>query len=125
MEKELIINGFTFIFNEEDEFYECKGRIHYNEEGVIAPEPLLWKAGLKLEQQLKEAKQRSEDLNNDLIELAQKKTKYIRGRTEYITQYIDQNLGQYDERFSKNGICAIPQEFVNAHNKAARKPETK
>lgn len=87
---------------------------------------MLWRERVaEVEQRLREAEKAGDELNDKLEELAKKKTKYIRGRTEYITQYIDQNLGKYDERFSKNGICAIPEEFVNAHNKAAAKPETK
>ena len=73
----------------------------------------------EVEAQLKEAEQRSNELNDQLSDLAKKKTQIIRGRTEYITQYIDQNLKRYDNQ------CRIPQEFVKAHNDAARKPNTK
>ena len=73
----------------------------------------------EVEAQLKEAEQRSNELNDQLSDLAKKKTQIIRGRTEYITQYIDQNLKRYDNQ------CRIPQEFVKAHNDAARKPDTK
>lgn len=84
---------------------------------------MIWRDRVaEVEQRLREAEKASDELNDKLEELAKQKIKYIRGRTEYITQYIDQNLGQYDERFSKGGICAIPPEFVKAHNDAARKP---
>lgn len=87
---------------------------------------MLWRERVaEVQEQLKEAQQQSNQLNDQLEELAKKKTQYIRGRTEYITTYIDQNIGKYDERFSKNGICAIPPEFVKAHNDAAAKPQPK
>ena len=79
----------------------------------------------EVEARLAVAEQHSAELNTKLDEMARKKTQYIRGRTEYITKYIDQNLTQYDERFSKTGMCAIPSEFVQAHNDAAKKPGTK
>ena len=50
----------------------------------------------EVEAQLKEAEQRSNELNDQLSDLAKKKTQIIRGRTEYITQYIDQNLKRLD-----------------------------
>ena len=79
----------------------------------------------EVEAQLKLAQQESEQLNDRLEAAAQKRTQTVRTRTEYITRYIDREIVKYDEKFSKNGICAIPEEFVKAHNDAARKPETK
>ena len=60
-----------------------------------------------------------------LAAAANKKTQIVRNRTEYITRYIDREIVRYDEKFNKDGICAIPPEFVKAHNDAAKKPETK
>ena len=79
----------------------------------------------EVQQKLLEAQQQSNQLNDQLEELAKKKTQYIRGRTEYITRYIEKDVAKYDDKFNKDGICAIPQEFVKAHNDAAKKPETK
>ena len=79
----------------------------------------------QVEEQLKVAEQRSAELNDALAAAANKKTQIVRNRTEYITRYIDREIVRYDEKFNKDGICAIPPEFVKAHNDAAKKPETK
>ena len=73
----------------------------------------------EVEARLKQAEQQSNDLNDQLDTKAKQKTQYIRGRTEYITQYIDQEVTKYDDQ------CRIPREFVRAHNDSARKPEIK
>lgn len=52
-----------------------------------------------------------------------KKVQYIRGRTEYINQYIDREIVKYDTKFAPGGICEIPKEFIEAHNKAAEAPK--
>lgn len=72
-----------------------------------------------VEQRLQAAEQRGEKLNDQLSNQARQRTQIIRGRTEYITKYIDQNVAKYDNQ------CVIPQAFVQAHNDAARKPDTK
>lgn len=73
----------------------------------------------EVEQKLKIAEQKSELLNDQLSAAAEKKTQVIRGRTEYIRTYIDREVAKYDNQ------CRIPEEFVRAHNDAARKPDTK
>ena len=87
---------------------------------------MMWRERVaEVQEQLKEAQQQSNQLNDQLEELAKKKTQVIRGRTEYITRYIEKDVAKYDDRFSKNGMCAIPQEFVKAHNDAAARPKNK
>ena len=77
----------------------------------------------EMEAKVAKAEEQSNNLNDQLDELAKKKNQVIKGRTEYITRYIESNVGKHDNKFSKEGVCAIPQEFVEAHNKAAKKPE--
>ena len=79
----------------------------------------------EMEAKVAAAEQRAQELNEELDKKAKEKTQYIRGRTEYITRYIENNVGKYDDKFNKDGQCAIPQEFVKAHNDGARKPEAK
>lgn len=87
---------------------------------------MIWRERVaEVQQQLLEAQQQSNRLNDELEAMAKKKVQYIRGRTEYITRYIEKDVAKYDDRFSKNGICAIPPEFVKAHNDAAARPQNK
>jgi hypothetical protein len=85
-----------------------------------------WRARVaELETKLKEAEEHSNELNDALDKKAKEKTKVIRGRTEYITRYIDREIVKYDTKFMPGGECEIPKEFIKAHNDAAVKPSTK
>ena len=53
MNKRETIDGYTFKYNEENKFYECRGDVCYDDEHDEVPEEGLWKAALKLEQKLK------------------------------------------------------------------------
>jgi len=53
MNKKETINGYTFEYNEENEFYECRGDVCYDDEHDEIPEEGLWNAACKLEQKLK------------------------------------------------------------------------
>jgi homoserine trans-succinylase len=77
----------------------------------------------EVETRLKVAEQQSAEANDSLAKKAEEKIKYIRGKTEYINQYIDREVIKYDTKFMPGGICEIPQEFIKAHNDAAEKPK--
>jgi hypothetical protein len=51
------------------------------------------------------------------------KTQVIKQRGEDIIQYIDKEIVKYDTKFLPGGICEIPKEFIEAHNKAAEAPK--
>ena len=51
------------------------------------------------------------------------KTQVIKQRGEDIIQYIDKEIVKYDTKFLPGGICEIPKEFIEAHNKAAEVPK--
>jgi len=51
------------------------------------------------------------------------KTQVIKQRGEDIIQYIDKEIIKYDTKFLPGGICEIPKEFIEAHNKAAEAPK--
>ena len=53
MSKEEIIDGYTFKYNEEHKFYECRGDVCYDDEHDEVPEEGLWMAAEALEQKLK------------------------------------------------------------------------
>ena len=53
MSKEEMIDGYTFKYNEEHKFYECREEVCYDEDHDEASEEGLWTAGCKLEQKLK------------------------------------------------------------------------
>lgn len=52
MEQRRTINGYTFDWAQEHEFYECRGAIYYDDDHDEIPEPKLWEAALILEKQL-------------------------------------------------------------------------
>ena len=53
MSKKETIDGYTFEYNEEHKFYECKGDVCYDDEHDEVPEEGLWIAAEALEQKLK------------------------------------------------------------------------
>ena len=52
MNKKETINGYTFEYKEEHEFYECRGDVCYDDEHDEIPEEGLWNAACKLKQKL-------------------------------------------------------------------------
>jgi DNA-binding protein YbaB len=71
---------------------------------------------------LKIAEEQSKEANVEIEKKADAKVKYIRGRTEVVKEYIDREIVKYDTKFAPGGECAIPKEFVRAHNDAAEAP---
>ena len=76
----------------------------------------------EVEARLKQSQVQSQQLNQRLSTAAQNKTQAIKGRTEYIRQYIDREVQVYDAKFAAGGQCEIPQSFIQAHNTAATPP---
>ena len=52
MSKEETLDGYTFELVD-NEFYQCRGDVCYDDEHDEVPEEGLWEAALKLEQKLK------------------------------------------------------------------------
>ena len=77
------------------------------------------------ERQVKQYEEQAADLNKKLAEAEKNKITYIQGRVQIVKQYIDREVKVYDGKFGPGGTCAFPQEFVNAHNQSAAKPEEK
>lgn len=77
------------------------------------------------ELQVKQYEELAADLNKKLAEAEKNKITYIQGRVQIVKQYIDREVKVYDGKFGPGGTCAFPQEFINAHNQSAAKPEEK
>lgn len=85
---------------------------------------MAWRAKVKeAEDKVAIAEQKAREANEELERRGETKVKYIKGRTEYITRYIDKEIAKYDDKFRPGGECEIPKEFIKAHNDAAEKPK--
>tara|TARA_R110002050_G_scaffold41542_1_gene100702 strand:- start:137 stop:382 length:246 start_codon:yes stop_codon:yes gene_type:complete len=58
MRDNIRVNGWDFEYvsqdNGDDQFYQCRGEVMYDDEHDQIPEPALWNAALKLEKELTE-----------------------------------------------------------------------
>lgn len=69
----------------------------------------------ELEQKVEKAEKESKDANDKLNEKTTEQNTKIKEKRVIVKQYIDREVVKYDNQ------CVIPQEFINAHNKAAEK----
>ena len=69
-----------------------------------------------VEEKLKAAEQQSAKENTRIETRVVQKTEYITRRGQDIVQYVDREVAPYD------ATCAIPQPFIQAHNRAAEAP---
>jgi hypothetical protein len=72
----------------------------------------------KLEEQVKIAEQKSQETNTVIQEKVVEKTKVIKGKTEYITQYLDREVVKNQEIIKYIENCPVPKEIINIHNQA-------
>jgi len=70
-----------------------------------------------VEARLAVAEKASAEANTKIDAKTQKQTESIRQRTQLIRQYVDREVVRYDAG------CAIPEPFVQAHNRAAEAPK--
>lgn len=76
-----------------------------------------WKAAAQeLQAQVDIAQAKSQETNETIKEKIVTKVQIVRVRGAETIQYVDREVTKYDN------TCAIPQEFVNAHNSAAKDP---
>jgi hypothetical protein len=73
----------------------------------------------KLEEAVKIAEQKSQEINTVIEEKVIEKTKVIQGKTEYITQYVDREVVIKEEIIKYIEKCPVPKEIINIHNQAA------
>lgn len=83
-----------------------------------------WQARVKeLEEKVAVAEQQARDANEELDKKSKEKVKVIRGKTEYITRYIEKEIVKYDVKFGPGGQCEIPKEVIDSINSAAEAPK--
>jgi uncharacterized membrane protein len=76
-----------------------------------------WKAAAQeLQAQVDIAQAKSQETNETIKEKIVTKVQVVRVRGAETIQYVDREVTKYDN------TCVIPQEFVNAHNSAAKDP---
>lgn len=81
---------------------------------------MLWRERVaEVEARLAAAAEESRAENVKIETRIVKKTEYITRRGQDIIQYVDREIVKYDNKFGPGGICEIPTEFIQAHNRAA------
>jgi uncharacterized membrane protein len=77
-----------------------------------------WLARVReLETKIAEAEAKSASINTNIVEKTVFKTQTIRERAQDTIKYVDREVVKYDT------TCVIPQEFIQAHNRAAEAPK--
>lgn len=77
-----------------------------------------WKAAAReLQAKVVELEAKAQAVNTVIQERVVNKTQVVRVRGEDTVRYVDREVVKYDT------TCVIPQEFINAHNRAAEQPK--
>lgn len=78
-----------------------------------------WQAKIKsLEEQVKVAEEKSKETNTVIQEKLVTTTKVIKGKTEYITKYLDKEIIKKEEIVKYIENCPVPKEIIDIHNQA-------
>ena len=79
-----------------------------------------WRAKVaEAEARVAVAEQQSKETNTVIEQKIVEKTKIIKGKTEYITQYLDREVVKKEEIIKYIEQCPIPKEIIDIHNQAA------
>lgn len=79
-----------------------------------------WRAKVaEAEARVAVAEQKSQETNTVIEQKIVEKTKVIKGKTEYITQYLDREVVKKEEIIKYIEQCPIPKEIIDIHNQAA------
>ena len=65
------------------------------------------------------AEQKSQETNTVIEQKIVENTKVIKGKTEYITQYLDREVIKKEEIIKYIEQCPVPKEIIDIHNQAA------
>ena len=91
------------------------GAIHDNEQ---------WEARVReMEEKVAAAEVQSKEENIKIVEKVVNKVQIVKTRGQDIVKYVDREIVKYDTKFAPGGVCEIPKEFVEAHNRAAEAPK--
>jgi hypothetical protein len=85
-----------------------------------------WQAKVKeMEERIAAAEAASAGATRDIQVQVVEKTKVVKGKTEYITQYLDREIVKKEEivKFIEN--CPLPKDIIDVHNQAASIGEKK
>jgi hypothetical protein len=86
--------------------------------GAIGNNNNSWLARVQeLEIKVAEAEAKSASANTNIVEKTVFKTQTVRERAQDVIKYVDREIVKYDT------TCVIPQEFIQAHNRAAEAPK--
>jgi hypothetical protein len=81
---------------------------------------MAWRAKVaEAEARVAAAEQKSQETNTIIEEKVVEKTKVIKGKTEYITQYVDREIVKKEEIIKYIEKCPVPKEIIDIHNQAA------
>lgn len=81
---------------------------------------MMWRDRVKeLEAKVAVAEAESKKENVVVQEKIVKQKEFIKGKTEYITQYIDKEIVKKEEVIKYVERCPVPQPIIDAHNSAA------
>lgn len=81
---------------------------------------IAWRAKVaEAEARVAAAEQKSQETNTVIQEKVVEKTKVIKGKTEYITQYLDREVVKKEEIIKYIEQCPVPKEIIDIHNQAA------
>ena len=81
---------------------------------------MAWRAKVaEAEAKVAAAEQKSQETNTVIEQKIVEKTKVIKGKTEYITQYLDREVVKKEEIIKYIEQCPVPKEIIDIHNQAA------
>lgn len=81
---------------------------------------MTWRAKVaEAEARVAAAEQKSQETNTVIEQKVVEKTKVIKGKTEYITQYLDREVVKKEEIIKYIEQCPVPKEIIDIHNQAA------
>ena len=87
--------------------------------GAIFNEEACQTRVLEMEAKVAAAEAESQKENVKIVEKVVNKVQIVKTRGEDIIKYVDKEIIKYDTKFLPGEICEIPNEFVEAHNRAA------
>ena len=80
---------------------------------------MAWRAKVAdVEAKIAVAEEKSKETNTVIEQQVIEKTKVIKGKTEYITQYIDREVVKNQEIVKYIENCPVPKEIIDIHNQA-------
>ena len=81
---------------------------------------MAWRAKVaEAEARVAVAEQQSKETNTVIEQKIVEKTKVIKGKTEYITKYLDREVVKKEEIIKYIEQCPVPKEIIDIHNQAA------